>query len=148
MAKEVFNAREKEANVLNVIGNHTRGNVAKVNHALENLTSQFYEAEGSDYERMYSVYGDFESAELAEDGELQVHFVSKAYGDEGRTGGEIPIMSDEEYKKAAPREHYNPLRGEYSYSRPTLNYAANSVARFVKNKGGNVKRITYIEDRD
>ena len=148
MAAEVTIARESGAAPLNAQGRAQRGSTAKVNKALEKLTSKYRAAEGDELERMYRTYGDMESAEYKKGGELEVYFVSKAYGDGGRTRGEIPILSDAEYKDAAPRERYNPFRREYSYSQTTNEYAANSLARFVNKNGGKVKRITYIEDRD
>lgn len=148
MAAEVTIARESGAAPLNAQGRAQRGSTAKVNKALEELTSKYNEAEGEELERMYRKYGDMESAEYKKDGELEVYFEGKGYGNEGVTRGEIPILSDAEYNDAAPREWYNPFKREYSYPPTAKEYAANSVARFVEKNGGKVKRITYIEYKD
>ena len=148
MASEVFSAREGGVSSLNAQGKARRGSSAKINKALEDLTSKYRDVEGDELEKMYRKYGDMESAAYNSDGALTVYFVSKAYGNEGRSTGEIKIMSDSEYKDAAPRERYNPFRREYSYSQTTNAYAANSLARFVNKNGGKVKRIKYIEYMD
>ena len=165
MAQETFVARESGASPLNAEGKAQRGKnlvqylggvetapsggaTKEINDSLWDLTRKYADSEGKDLERMYRLYGDVETAELQEDGELQVYFVTKAYGNEGRTRGTIPIMSDEEYKKAAPREFYNPFRDETTYTSTSREYAANSLVRFIRKKGGKVKRITYVEDKD
>ena len=120
----------------------------KINKKIEKLLTKYNAAEGKEFEKMYRVYGDIESANYTDDHTLEIFFVSKAYGNEGTYHGTIGLMDDATYKKSAPKESYNPFRDEWYWSCPTNEFAANSLARFIGECGSKVKRINYTEYKD
>ena len=120
----------------------------KINKKIQELIDKFNTVEGDEYERMYRIYGDIEDATYTDNHTLEIYFVSKGYGDEGCNNGTIAIMNEEEYNKAKPKSFYNRFRDETTWSYPTLEYSANSLARFVNKCGGKVKQIKYTEYKD
>lgn len=120
----------------------------RINKKIQKLLDQYRSAENEELKQMYRMYGDIEDAGYTDDHTLKIYFVSKAYGDEGGYHGTIDLMTDEQYKKSAPKESYNPFRDEWSWSHTTNEYAANSLARFVAKCGSKVKKITYTEWKD
>ncbi len=120
----------------------------KINKKVQKLLDSYKSADGKKFEQMYRLYGSIEDAEYTDDHTLKIYFVSKAYGDEGTYNGTIALMTDSQYKNAAPKESYNPFRDEWSWSYTTNEYAANSLARFIGECGSKVKKITYTEYKD
>ena len=120
----------------------------KINKKVQKLLDSYKSAKGKKFEQMYRLYGNIEDAEYYDDHTLKIYFVSKAYGNEGTYNSTIALMTDSQYKNAAPKESYNPFRDEWSWSYTTNEYAANSLARFIGECGSKVKKITYTEYKD
>ena len=120
----------------------------KINKKVQKLLEKFRAAEGEEFEKLYRVYGDIEDANYTDDHTLEVFFVSKAYGNEGTYHGTLPLLTEEQYKKEQPRLSYNPFRDEDYWSCTTMEYAANSLVRFIAECGSKVKRINYTEYKD
>ena len=120
----------------------------KINKKVQKLLDSYKSAEGKKFKQMYRLYGNIEDAEYYDDHTLKIYFVSKAYGNEGAYHGTIDLMTDSQYKKAAPKELYNPFRDEYDWGCTTNEYAANSLARFIGECGSKVKKISYTEWKD
>ena len=120
----------------------------KINKKIQELLNNYKNLNDAEFEKMYRVYGDIEDAEYSDDKTLHIYFISKGYNDEGSYNGTIPIFSDEEYNKEKPKESYNRFRDEWSWSYPTLEFAANSLVRFINDQGAKVKKIVYTEWRD
>ena len=120
----------------------------KINKKLQALLEECKAAEGEKWEQMYRLYGDIEDATYTDDHTLKVYSVTKAYGNEGEYRGTIKLMSDAEYEKARPKRFYNPFRDEYDWPCTSLEFAANSLARFIGECGSKVKAITYVEWKD
>ena len=120
----------------------------RINKKVQKLLEDYRAAEGEKFEEMYRVYGDIEDATYTDDHTLELYFVSKAYGNEGTYNGTLPLLSDKEYEKEKPKLRYNPFRDEDYWSCTTMEFAANSLVRFIAKCGSKVKRITYVEYKD
>lgn len=120
----------------------------RINKKIQRLLDQYRSAENEKLEQMYRVYGDIEDAEYTDDHTLKIYFVSKAYGDEGSYHGTIDLLTDAQYENERPKRSYNPFRDKYDWSLTSLEFAANSLARFVAECGSKVKKITYTEYKD
>lgn len=120
----------------------------KINNKIQKLLENFRAADGEEFEKLYRVYGDIEDANYTDDHTLNVFFISKAYGNEGEYHGTLPLLTDAQYNKERPKRSYNPFRDEYVWTYPSMEFAANSLARFIAECGSKVKRINYTEWKD